>query len=75
MPDWYRAKQQFSADLADGSQQTVSIGQVLPGGHELVQRDLEAAAEGRDPLFELLPSDEPKQEKTAAKPRSAKAGA
>ena len=58
--DWFRARQQFNADMPDGSQRTVHLGEVLPGSHELVKRDLAGAAAAakagidREALFEQL---------------------
>lgn len=66
--DWFRARQQFNADLPDGSQRTVYLGEVLPGSHELVKRDLDGATAAvkagidRDPLFEPLDSGEEEEE-------------
>lgn len=75
--DWYRARQQFNADLPDGAQRTVGLGEVLPADHLLVKRDLDAAAAAakagteRLPLFERLDSGEeappPKRGRAAAK--------
>jgi hypothetical protein len=62
--DWFRARQQFNADMPDGSQRTVHLGEVLPGNHELVKRDLDAATDAvkggieRAPLFEPLDAGE-----------------
>lgn len=76
--DWFRARQQFNADMPDGSQRTVHIGEVLPGGHELVKRDLDGATAAvkagidRDALFEPLDSGEdeaPKEEAPKARGR------
>lgn len=76
--DWFRARQQFNADMPDGSQQTVHIGEVLPGSHELVKRDLDGATAAvragvdRDALFEPLDSGEdevPKEEAPKARAR------
>jgi len=53
--DWYRARQQFNADMPDGSQRTVTIGEVLPADHVLVQRDLDAAAAAAKAKTERLP--------------------
>jgi hypothetical protein len=58
--DWFRARQQFNADMPDGSQRTVHLGEVLPGNHALVKRDLDSATAAvkagvdRDALFEPL---------------------
>ena len=66
--DWFRARQQFNADMPDGSQRTVHIGEVLPGSHELVKRDLDGATAAvkagvdRDALFEPLDSGEDEAE-------------
>ncbi len=76
--DWFRARQQFNADMPDGSQRTVHIGEVLPGGHELVKRDLDGATAAaragidRDALFEPLDSGE---EEAPARSAPAKAPA
>lgn len=73
MAQWFKARQQFNADLPDGSQQTVHLGETLPEGHELVKRDLDAAAAAaragidRVPLFERLVSGE---DEAPAKPRA-----
>jgi hypothetical protein len=62
--DWFRARQQFNADMPDGSQRTVHLGEVLPGNHELVKRDLAGAAAAvkagveRAALFEPLEAAE-----------------
>jgi hypothetical protein len=79
--DWFRARQQFNADMPDGSQKTVHIGEVLPGSHELVKRDLDAATAavkagtGRDALFEPLDSGEEEVPEEAPKARGRKAAA
>jgi hypothetical protein len=71
--DWFRARQQFNADMADGSQRTVHINEVLPASHELVKRDLDGATAAvkagidRDALFEPLDSGE---EEPAPPPKS-----
>ena len=76
--DWFRARQQFNADMPDGSQRTVHIGEVLPGSHELVRRDLDGATAAvragieRDALFEPLDSGE---DEVPAKSAPAKATA
>lgn len=70
--DWFRARQQFNADMPDGSQRTVHLGEVLPGNHELVRRDLDGATAAakagvsRDALFEPL---EAAEEEEAAPPK------
>jgi hypothetical protein len=75
--DWFRARQQFNADMPDGSQRTVHLGEVLPGSHDLVKRDLEGATAAvkagidRDALFE--PLDAGVEEEPA--PKAAKAAA
>ncbi len=81
--DWFRARQQFNADMPDGSQRTVHLGEVLPGSHELVKRDLDGATAAaragidRDALFEPLDSGEDEAPKAAGaeapKPRARKA--
>jgi hypothetical protein len=69
--DWFRARQQFNADMPDGSQRTVHIGEVLPGTHELVKRDLDGATAAvragveRDALFEPLDTGEDEDEAPA----------
>jgi hypothetical protein len=74
--DWFRARQQFNADMPDGSQRTVHIGEVLPGSHHLVKVDHDAATAAvkagidRDALFEPLDSGE---EEAPAKSAPAKA--
>jgi hypothetical protein len=72
--EWFRARQQFNADMPDGSQRTVHIGEVLPANHALVKRDLDGADAAvkagidRDALFEPLESGE--EEAPAPKSRS-----
>lgn len=77
--DWFRARQQFNADMPDGSQRTVHLGEVLPASHELVKRDLDGATAAaragidRDALFE--PLDMGEEEQPAPKPAAARAAA
>jgi hypothetical protein len=69
--EWFRAQDTFTADLADHTQVRVVKGDVLPGTHELVKRDADAAkaaAKGsvdRVPLFR--PMDDGAEEKPPAK--------
>ena len=71
--DWFRARQQFNADMSDGSQRTVHLGEVLPGSHELVRRDLDGATDAvkagrdRDALFEPLDAGTDEEEPAPAK--------
>jgi hypothetical protein len=75
--DWFRAREQFNADMPDGSQRTVHVGEVLPGSHELVKRDLDGAAAaskaGRErlPLFVQLDAGE--ESPPAPRPRGSRA--
>jgi hypothetical protein len=61
---YHRAQDTFVADLKDGTSIRVVKGDVLPEGHELVKRDLDAAAAAakastdRVPLFRPLDSGE-----------------
>ncbi len=74
--DWFRARQQFNADMPDGSQRTVHLGEVLPGSHELVRRDLDGATAAaragidRDALFEPLDAGEEEAPKAAEPPKA-----
>lgn len=85
MAEWYRARQQFNADMEDGSQRTVHLGESLPAGDALVKRDLDAAAAAakagleREALFEPLEAETPAaeaeaEEAPAAKPARGRAG-
>lgn len=38
--EWVQAQDTFNADLADGSQLTVTKGELLPAGHEVVKLDV-----------------------------------
>jgi hypothetical protein len=75
--DWFRARQQFNADMPDGSQRTVHLGEVLPGSHELVKRDLDAAAAAakagtdRAALFEQLDAGQAEAAPAKSGPRAA----
>lgn len=73
---WFRAQDTFTADLADHTQVRVVKGEPLPGTHELVKRDADAAkaaAKGgvdRVPLF--LPMDDGEDDEAPAKSGPAK---
>ena len=70
--EWYRAQDTFTADLSDHTTVRVVKGDPYPGNHELVKRDLDAAAAAdkagidRPPLFGKLDMGE---EEVPAKPR------
>lgn len=76
--DWYRAKDTFTADLSDHTTVRVVKGDPYPGNHELVKRDLDAAAAAakagtdRVPLFGKLDTGE---EEPAPKSAAARAAA
>jgi hypothetical protein len=78
--DWYRAKDTFTADLSDHTTVRVVKGDPFPGNHELVKRDLDAAAAAtkagtdRAPLFVKLDTgeDEPAPKPSAAARAAAK---
>jgi len=63
---YYQAQDTFVAGLADGTERLVSKGEPLPETHELVKRDLAAAAPDRAPLFRPLDDGEP----PASRPRA-----
>lgn len=71
--DWYRAQDTFTADLEDHTQVRVVKGEPLPGSHELVIRDLDAARAAakagtdRVSLFRKLDTGEEEAPKSAAK--------
>lgn len=74
--EWFRAQDTFTADLADHTQVRVIKGEPLPGTHELVKRDADAAKAAakagvdRVPLFKPMDDgedDEPAPAKSDAK--------
>ena len=79
--DWFRARQQFHADLPSGAQRVVAIGEVLPGNHELVKRDHDAATAAakagidRLSLFEPLDTGDDEEPAPAKRGRSSARGA
>jgi hypothetical protein len=69
--EWFRAQDTFTADLADHTQVRVVKGDVLPGTHELVKRDADAARaaakDGVDRLPLFRPMDDGAEEEPPAR--------